>query len=155
MVNPILIGIFMENSNRDDSPTSLIFNTVRDEAKSYQQENLKIRRQMEDDFFNQSLDYRDFVFSPEGYEGIVLGLYFLTLPYLSGLMFLFLFIAEANYEYFLAFNLSSFFIIWAIGYEVCAVAILIGIFIAWMTHIKKRWDKEKLYKTKLRSRYGL
>ena len=58
---------------------SLISDTARDSAKVYQKENIKTRRQQEDDFFNQSLDYRDFVFSPEGYEGIVLSLYRLRL----------------------------------------------------------------------------
>ncbi|MBD3799782.1 MAG: hypothetical protein IE883_07935, partial [Epsilonproteobacteria bacterium] len=90
--------------------------------------------------------YRDFVFSPEGYEGIVLALYIATVPYLMGLLFLFLFVAEANYEYFLEFNLASYFIIWAIGYEVCATLILIGIFLAWIKHLKTRYNKEQLQK---------
>ncbi len=134
--------------------SSLISDTARDSAKTYQRENIKIRRQKEDDFFNQSLDYRDFVFSPEGYEGIVLSLYILILPYLAGLLFLFLFVAEANYQYFLEFNLASFFIIWAIGYEVCAVLLLVGIFLAWLKHINTRWNDEKARKKPPRDRYG-
>ena len=98
---------------------------------------------MEDDFFQKSLDYRDFVFSPEGYEGIVLALYIGTIPYLMGLLFLFLFVAEASYEYFLQFNLASFFVIWAIGYEVCAALILIGIFLVWLKHINSRINREQ------------
>jgi len=114
---------------------TLISDNARDSAKIYQRENIKIRRHQEEDFFNQSHDYRDFVFSPEGYEGIVLTLYIFILPYLAGLTFLFLFVARASYEYFLEFNLASFFIIWAIGYEVCAVLAIAGIFLAWFKHI--------------------
>ena len=133
--------------------SALISDTARDSAKDYQRENLKARRQIEEDFFQKSLDYRDFVFSPEGYEGIVLSLYILVIPYLAGLMFLFLFVAEANYEYFLQFNLASFFIIWAIGYEVCAALILIGIFIAWHKHINNRWNQEQSRKKFSNNKY--
>ena len=133
--------------------SALISDTARDSAKEYQRENLKARRQMEEDFFQKSLDYRDFVFSPEGYEGIVLSLYILVIPYLAGLMFLFLFVAEANYEYFLQFNLASFFIIWAIGYGVCAALILIGIFIAWLKHINNRWNQEQSRKKFSNNKY--
>jgi len=134
--------------------SALISDSARDSAKVYQRENLKVRKQMEEDFFNQSLDYRNFVFAPEGYEGLMLSLYILIIPYLMGLSFLFLFVAEANYEFFLQFDLASFFVIWAIGYEVSAVTILVGIFLAWLKHIKTRWNKEQLRKKPPRQGYG-
>lgn len=133
--------------------SALISDSARDSARTYQMDNLKARRNIEDDFFQKSLDYRDFVFSPEGYEGIVLALYILTIPYLMGLLFLFLFVAEASYEYFLEFNLASFFVIWAIGYEVCAALILIGIFLAWLKNLNSRHNKEQLRK-KQPKKYG-
>ncbi|MDD4885194.1 hypothetical protein [Sulfuricurvum sp.] len=133
--------------------SSLISDVARDNARNYQRENLQTRRQLEDDFFQKSLDYRDFVFAPEGYEGVVLALYILIVPYLAGLLFLFLFVAEASYEYFLQFNLASFFIIWAIGYEVCAVLLLVGIFLMWLKHINNRWNKEQSRK-KPPKKYG-
>lgn len=134
--------------------SALISDSARENAKAYQMENLKARRQKEEDFFNQSLDYRNFVFSPEGYEGIVLALYIATIPYLIGLFFLFLFIAEASYEYFLEFNLASYFIIWAIGYEVCAALVLIVIFLAWIKHLNTRHNKETLQKKPQNKKYG-
>lgn len=134
--------------------SSLISDTARESAKIYQRENLKTRRQQEDDFFNRQLDYRDFVFSPEGYEGIVLALYLVTIPYLMGLLFLFLFVAEASYEYFLQFDLASFFVIWAIGYEACAVTILVTIFLIWLKHINTRVNKEQARKKPPTNRYG-
>jgi len=126
--------------------SSLISDSARDNARAYQRQNLNTRRKMEDDFFQKSLDYRDFVFAPEGYEGIMLALYILTVPYLMGLLSLFLFVAEASFEYFLEFNLTSFFVIWAIGYEVCAVLLLAIIFLSWLKHINTRIDKENARK---------
>lgn len=137
---------FMEKNGEKRYQSALISDSARDSAKTYQRENLKIRRQIEDDFFKKSLDYRDFVFSPEGYEGIVLAIYLLILPYLAGLTFLYLFVAKASYEYFLQFNLTSFAIIWAIGYEVCAVLILVGIFLSWLKYINSRFNKESQIK---------
>jgi hypothetical protein len=127
-----------------NTQSMLISNTTRESAKVFQKEHLKIRREQEDSFLNQSIDYRDLVFAPKGYEGVVLGTYVLMVPYLMGLVFLFLFVARASYEYFLQFNLTSFFIIWAIGYEVCAGLILIGIFFAWFKHVNNRWNKEQM-----------
>lgn len=134
--------------------STLISDTARDSAKDYQRNNIKTRRQNEDDFFNQSLDYRNFVFSPEGYEGIVIAVYIAVIPYLAGLLFLYLFVAKASYEYFLIFNLASYAIIWAIGYEVCAVLLLVGIFLMWLKHINSRWNAEQARKKPPRDRYG-
>ena len=144
----------MDTKKEQRVQSALISDSARDSAREYQNQNLKSRRQMEDDFFQKSLDYRDFVFSPEGYEGIVLALYILTIPYLIGLLFLFLFVAEASYEYFLQFNLASFFVIWAIGYEVCAGLILLVIFLAWFKHINSRWNKEQARKKSPTNKYG-
>jgi hypothetical protein len=144
----------MDNKRENQIRSSLISDSARDSAREYQHHNLQTRRKMEDDFFQKSLDYRDFVFSPEGYEGIVLALYILIIPYLMGLLFLFLFVAEANYEYFLQFNLASFFVIWAIGYEVCAGLILIGIFLSWLNHINGRWNKEQARKKPSKNKYS-
>lgn len=133
---------------------TLISDTARESAKAYQTTNLKARRDKEEDFLNQTIDYRDIILVPERYEGIVIALYLLIIPYLSGLLFLYLFIARASYEYFLNFTLSSVAVIWAIGYEVCAVLILVGIFLAWLKHINSRWKREQARKIPPKDRYG-
>jgi hypothetical protein len=138
----------------DRKISTLISDTARESAKAYQTTNLKARRDKEEDFLNQTIDYRDFILVPEGYEGIVIALYILIIPYLSGLLFLYLFIARASYEYFLNFTLSSVAVIWAIGYEVCAVLILVGIFLAWLKHINSRWKREQARKIPPKDRYG-
>lgn len=145
----------MGKNINDRYRSAMLTKESRESARSYQRENLKTRRKQEEDFFNKSLDYRDFVFSPEGYEGVVLALYLFTIPYLIGLAFLFLFVAEASYEYFIEFDLASFLVIWAIGYEVCAVLVLVIIFIAWIRSINNRWNNEKDRKKRSsNNRYG-
>jgi hypothetical protein len=136
----------MEYKTSQDSK-SFLSNDYRSNGKQFSQESLTKRRVQEEDFLNQEVDYRNFVFAPEGYEGLMLFLYLLTIPYLVGLSFLFLFIARASYESFLTFNLSSFFIIWAIGYEVSAVLLLIIIFLAWVNHYNNRYNQEKKRKS--------
>jgi hypothetical protein len=136
----------MELKKKEGFRSSLMGNDLRESAQNYQRENLKSRRKQEDDFFNQSFDYRDYVFSPEGYEGVVLAIYIISLPYLMGLVFLFLFVAKASYTYFLKFDIASFFIIWAIGYEVCAVLLLAIIFLAWLKSLSNRWNSEQARK---------
>ena len=135
----------MEIKSQPD-PKSFMSNDYRSSGKQFSQESIQRHKANEEDFLNQNVDYRNFVFAPEGYEGPVFALYLLTLPYLIGLGFLFLFVARASYEYFLAFNLTSYFVIWAIGYEVSAVLLLIIIFLAWMNHYNNRYNKEKLRK---------
>lgn len=105
--------------------------------------NPRMYRQKEEGFFGQSFDYRNYVFSPEGYEGVALTFYLLAIPYLMGLMALYLFVAGTNFEYFVEFDLASFFVIWAMGYEVCGVTVVAGLFIAWLNYSHKQKDSKK------------
>lgn len=143
----------MEFKSRLD-PKSFMSNDYRSSGKQFSQESVQRHKVQEEDFLNQEIDYRNFVFAPEGYEGPVFFVYLLSIPYFIGLSFLFLFVARASYEYFLEFNLSSYFVIWAIGYEVSAVLILVIIFIAWLNHYRNRYNRESTrLKTKQRRSY--
>lgn len=104
--------------------------TAQSSVDEYQEKSKKVRREKEA-FLNREFDYRNYIFAVEGYEGVMLFLYILIIPYLVALAFLFLFIAKAHYQLFLEFNLASYFIIWAIGYEICAVSALIIFFYSW------------------------
>ncbi len=75
-------------------------------------------------FAQKEIDVKAYIFAPEGYEAFMFIIYFLTVPYISGLGFLYLFVAKADFSHFLNFKISSFFVIWAIGYEVVAVILL-------------------------------
>ena len=68
------------------------------------------------------------LFFPEGYEKIFLAIYFVSLPYIAGLLFLFFYVAEGQIELFLALNEEqAFMLTWAIGYEIIAGLILLWI----------------------------
>lgn len=132
----------MEPRSSHDSK-SFLSNDYRSQGRAFSQENIAKRKAQEEDFLNREVDYRNFVFAPEGYEAPVMAIYVAVIPYLVGLAFLFLFIARTRYESFLEFKLSSFFIIWAIGYEVTAVLLIILIFLAWLNHFRRRHSQEK------------
>jgi hypothetical protein len=135
----------MESKSPKNSQ-SILSNDYRSTGREFSKESIARRKSHEEGFLNQEVDYRRFLFAPEGYEGLVLSLYLLIIPYLVGLSFLFLFVARASYEYFLEFNLSSYFVIWAIGYEVSAASLLIIIFLAWINHYRNRYAHEKTRK---------
>lgn len=68
------------------------------------------------------------LFFPEGYENIFLALYFIFLPYIVGILFLFLYASEGNVEFFLSVNELSYVIVtWSIGYEIIAVLIVLTV----------------------------
>lgn len=76
-------------------------------------------------------------FFPPGYENIFLTIYFLTLPYVMGLMFLFFYVAEANTDMFVSVTeKSSYLLTWAIGYEVLAALFFIFILKLFIDSIK-------------------
>ena len=79
-------------------------------------------------FTEQEVTFDDTpLFFPEGFEKIFLFIYFISLPYITGLLFLFFYVAEGKEELFLSLNeQSSFILTWAIGYEFLAgLAILL------------------------------
>ena len=132
----------MEKNISENYGSMLISDIARERSKEYQRERGRERRRIEEGYFNQTVDYRQYVLSPDGYEGAMLSLYIALIPYVAGLAFLFLFVAQGQLEYFIEFNLTSFFIIWAIGYEVCAAMMLGAIFFGWIKYLVVRWEKE-------------
>jgi len=95
---------------------------------SYSPREARIKNK-EDSFAKQKVTFDDTpLFFPEGFEKIFLAIYFVTLPYIAGLLFLFFYVADGKKELFLALNDdSSFFLTWAIGYEIIA-----GLIILWI-----------------------
>ena len=91
-------------------------------AKNFQKRNN--RRRTEASFAQKEIDVKSFIIAPEGYETFMFFIYFLTIPYLTGLAFLYLFIADGSFSHFLNFKITSYFVIWMIGYEVVAAITL-------------------------------
>ncbi len=84
------------------------------------------------------------LYFPEGFEKIFLAIYFILLPYITGLLFLFFFISKGKYEVFLSLNQDYFFILtWAIGYEILAIFILLYIIKSAFSFSKKKGRKGK------------
>ena len=68
------------------------------------------------------------LFFPEGFEKIFILVYFIILPYIAGLFFLFFYVAESSIELFVSLNdQSSFLLTWTIGYEIIATLIILWI----------------------------
>ena len=68
------------------------------------------------------------LYFPDGFEKIFLTLYIISLPYITGLLFLFFYVADGKIELFLSLNEdSSFLLTWSIGYEILAALALLWI----------------------------
>lgn len=92
-------------------------------------------------FGAQKVDFKDYVFVPDGYEFIAYSLYVLCVPYIAGAIFLFFFVAGGDYENFMLLRLNAFLIVWLIGYEIVAVFLLSWIFILYLQYE----DEEEFY----------
>ncbi len=81
-------------------------------------------------FSQQEVDLQKtpFLFFPPGKEMLFLGIYFVTIPYIVGLVFLFFYVSNGNASTFGSLSTdSNFFLVWALGYEIVAVFILLMI----------------------------
>lgn len=86
------------------------------------------------------------LFFPEGFENIFLAIYFITLPYIAGILFLFLYASKGNTELFLHVNdVASYIVTWAIGYEILA-----GLTILYIIKMAISFSTSKPQKTRFR-----
>ena len=87
------------------------------------------------------------LFFPEGFEMIFLGIYFIILPYIAGILFLFFYVAESSGELFSSIYEQSFFMLtWVIGYEILATLFLLYIVKMSLTFANEnRKPKEKSF----------
>ena len=89
----------------------------------------KIRR-INQSFTQQEVDLQKtpFLFFPPGKEMLFLGIYFVTIPYIVGLVFLFFYVSKGKASTFGSLSIdSNFFLVWALGYEIVAAFILLMI----------------------------
>jgi len=85
-------------------------------------------------FASQSINLKDYLYVPEGMEFIVYTLYFVFIPYLFGIVFLFFAVAGADFNNFMLLNMSQALIVWAIGYEIVATLSLTWIFVLFLKY---------------------
>jgi cellulose synthase/poly-beta-1,6-N-acetylglucosamine synthase-like glycosyltransferase len=126
------------HQNNNDN-ASLYYNSVED-TRSYG-ERINQERKKRESFSSQEIDINKYVLSPEGWESVVLTLYIIFIPYIVGVLFLFVFIAQVAFDKFLLLDMGSIFIVWAIGYEVIAITLLFIIFLAFLSYLSKSKKK--------------
>ncbi len=89
---------------------------------------LKTRSETQRNYIHQEVElYKTpFLLFPEGKEMLFLGIYFITVPYIVGILFLFAYIAQFDVSVFRAVgNSSSLLLIWTVGYEIIAAFVLL------------------------------
>ena len=80
-------------------------------------------------FSQQEVTFDDTpLFFPDGLEKLFLLIYFITLPYLAGLAFLFFYVGDGDTSLFGSLSSdASYLLTWIIGYEILAVLTLLWI----------------------------
>ena len=131
----------MPISNKNSLNSDLFYNSNGDTQK-YLNRMKDARNTKQDGFGSQKINLNDFVLSPEGWETLMFTIYFLAIPYLVGILFLFLFIAHASVTNFFILEFGAFLVVWAIGYEVIAISILISIFISYINYVRNSTQKQ-------------
>jgi len=95
-------------------------------------------------FGARQVEFDRFLPSPAGYESIFYTLYFIAIPYIVGITFLFFYVAHGAYNNFALLELNAFLIIWAIGYEVTAILLLTSIFLLYVKFLRDNTKYMKL-----------
>lgn len=85
-------------------------------------------------FAKRKIDFSDYLPVIEGYEGFFYTFYFVSIPYLTGAVFLFFVVAGGKFEHFMLLEFNAFLVVWMIGYEIVAALILLAILISFFKH---------------------
>jgi len=106
---------------------------VREERKNSAKKEQK-KKKKKVSFGAQKVDFKDYIYVPEEWQGLAYAIYFVLVPYIAGAIFLFLIVAGASYENFMLLNINAFPIVWLIGYEIVAVCLLVWILVLYLTY---------------------
>ena len=87
-----------------------------------------------DSFTDKEVDFSDFLFVIDGYEGVLYTAYIMLIPYIVGTVFLYFFIANGDFGNYKLIGTDTFIVVWMVGYEVVAAIALISIFISFLRH---------------------
>ena len=125
----------MSKKHEDDSNSSLYFQQDVFDMEEYKERMQSLRKKKVETFGDKPVDVNKYIISPEGMEGFVISIYILVIPYIVGASVLFLFVAGSDIDRFLTMDLTTFFIVWAIGYEVVAALLLSAIFYSYLKYM--------------------
>ena len=117
----------------NDSPHNALY--YSEMLRAYENEK-KTKPSKQGGFASKEVCFSKYLIAPSGYEGLAYTLYFILVPYIVGITFLFFYVARAAYTNFALLDLSSFLIVWAIGYEITAAIILFFIFTLFLKHLR-------------------
>lgn len=117
-------------------------------ATKKEESNKTYREQEEETFSSQEIGLANApLFFPAGFEKLFITVYFILLPYVTGLIFLFVYVAKRDMEKFLSLNEeSSFILTWAIGYEILAVLSIMYIVKMSISFATKKGNRHKKFK---------
>lgn len=101
------------------------------------------RKKKEETFLNQAVSISDYIYMPEGFEIPMFIIYFLSIPYSTGLIFIYFFIADREIGNFIALDIFIFLPVWAIGYEVVAAALMALIIYSAFTYKARKLIERK------------
>jgi hypothetical protein len=113
----------------------MYFNQMIEEKgikKSYN--NKKTAKKVSSSFGSQKVELSDYLLAPDGYEAVVYPLYFAFVPYLTGALLLFIFVAGGDFNNFKLIEFNSFIVVWLMGYEVVATVVLLAILVAFLKY---------------------
>jgi len=112
----------------------LHYNQLVREVRTSSAKRAKKRKKKKVSFGAQKVDFRDYIYVPEEWEGLAYAIYFVLVPYVSGAIFLFLVIARGNFHNFKLLDVNAFPIVWLIGYEIVAVCLLVWILVLYLKY---------------------
>ncbi len=78
-------------------------------------------------FLKKKISITDYINLSEGIATVVFFISFLIIPYIIGIGFIFIIIAQASLDAFKSININEYSVFWAIGYEVIASVLLLFI----------------------------
>jgi hypothetical protein len=92
--------------------------------KRKQQYEEKLYHRQQESFLGQKIVLHNYLNLPESLQNIVVLILFMFLPYTIGTAFTFLIVAHASIELYKQINVTSFLLLWTIGYEIMAFFLL-------------------------------
>lgn len=117
------------NNNLQDPYYNAVRNTRMDKELERRKKEFIANRDKAKKFLNKKVYITDFINLPEELaNGIFVGL-FVTIPYLLGIIFIFIFFAKADFHIFDKIE-TSFAFSWVMGYEFLAGSLLLIIFLS-------------------------
>lgn len=85
-------------------------------------------------FTEKEVDFSDFLFVLDGYEGVFYTAYIILIPYITGTIFLYFFVANGDFGNYKLIGTDTFLVVWMVGYEVAGAIALMSIFISFLGH---------------------